>query len=345
MRWTTLALLASLLAGCASDGDGNEEAAEQPNVVTDPRDLAASMQPGSHVHDYWDGRDQVQVVAADSGGGSVSYGGDHGIVATFVPPDGSIVPQGTGVVEATLDWTEDEGGPLGQAFPTAFTRVELWVKTAADAEPHFVQVVEKGVPFRFNATNEQDDPPHYVVSLWEFSVMLWNEGGERTTFNGQWRFSATAHRTLPLATFPPHPDPWAGQTEKLLYEHAGHAEQTGLVLTSACTNGCLPWFTPDSGTTVPFDAARVEVVFAPGAGATPVPVSLAVHGADSRSFRDVAGQDAGNGATRFTIELEPGMGDSPYAAQSLWEFRVHPATPQEQGVWRGAYTVSAKALR
>src|SRR5688572_16284316 len=106
VAWLVAALLLAsfALAGCSSSPGGADDDAPGPDVVTDPRDLTAGTAPGSHVHDYWQGRDQVEVVKADSGGGSVSYGGDHGIVASFVPPDGNIVPQGTGVIEATLDW-------------------------------------------------------------------------------------------------------------------------------------------------------------------------------------------------------------------------------------------------
>ena len=77
---------------------------------------------------------------------------------------------------------------------------------------------------------------------------------------------------------------------------------------------------------------------------TPTPVGLDVHGADSRQARTVVGEKQGSGM-RYAIPVDPGMGDSPYAAQSLWEFRFRMDTPQEQGAWKGTFHVSAKAVR
>jgi hypothetical protein len=341
MRGWCLALAGLLLAGCASPPE-QAVAGDEPVVVTDPRDLANGTAPGSHIHDYWQGRTEVDVLDVSQDIGGVSYSGsDHGVIASFQPEEGTIVPQGTGELEAVLDWQAEEGTPL---FPTEFTRFELWVKTAADSESHAVQTAEKGVPFRFNTTNEQDDPPHYTVSLWEFSLVVYNDGGDSMTYSGGVELRVRAFRTLPLVVFPPHPDPWAGARELVLHEEDGHAEQSGLVVTYSCTNGCLPWFKPDNGTVVPFDASEVVLVFEPKAGATPTPVSLDVHGADSRTFHTEAGQDQA-GSLRFVIPVEPGMGDSPYARQSLWEFRIRLDTPMEQGAWQGDYHVVAKAIR
>jgi hypothetical protein len=335
-----LALALLLLAGC-SQAPASAPANEAPGVITDPLDVSSSA-AGSHVHDYWQGRDRVTVVDETRDIGLVSYGGDHGPIGFFHPPEGSIVPQGTGVLEATLSWQDGEESLLGVG--SAYTRVELWAKTAADAMARFMADAVNGQAVRFNITYDDADPPHYTVSLWEFQAMFWNDGGDQTSFSGTITLQAKAFRTLPLQPFPAHPDLWNGATELLLLEHSGSVEQIHAVLTYACTRGCLPFVGLPNGTVVPHDAREVVVQFTPSPDSTPVPVRLTFHGADTRSFSNATGQPSGGGQV-YSIPLKPGMGDSPYALQSLWEFWFRMDTPLEQGAWRGSYELTIKALR
>lgn len=336
-----------VLAGCTSAPDP-PAAGGTDSVITDPRDTAylQAAEPGSHVHDYWEGRTQVTVVEDSSNIALSNCGDDHCAIGFFLPPEGTIVPQGTGRLQAVADWEDSEQSAVAQALGmgTAYTRVELWVRTAADGQALPVGTLEKGVPLTFNSTNEQDDPPHYVVSLWEFHLVFWNDGSDSTTFSGTMDLKVEAFRTLPLVAFPPHRDQWNGSLELVLHESQGRAQQTHAVLTYACTGGCLPSFGPADGIVVPFDAREVVVSFIPGAGATPVPVSLDFHGADTRTHATIQGQPLAEGVL-FTIPIQAGMADSPYALQSLWEFRIRLDTPEGQGHWQGDYRVQAKALR
>ena len=345
MRWAAALVPFLVLAGCASPSDGGADASE-PTVVTDPRDLAGGTAPGSHVHDYWQGRDRVTVLEDDAGPYSVRYSGsDNGSIATFQPPDGSIVPQGAGVIEGTLSWTLSD--PLLPGDESDFTRLELWVRTASDGEAWPVQTVENGVPFRFNVTSEQDDPPHYTLSLWEFKVVAFKDGADGVTFSGTLHLQAEALRTLPLAVFPPHPDPWNGTLEVALGGRDVTVDlHTGLVITYSCYGGCADLtFGPDAGKVVPFDAAAVEVTIATDSLSTPIPLDLQWHGADSRQLAAATPESESPGLRTYRLPVGPSVGDSPYASQSLWEFRVHLSTPEDQGAWAGTYHVSAKALR
>jgi hypothetical protein len=339
-----------VLAGCASpQGDG--AAAPDPIVVTDPRDLANGTAPGSHIHDYWQGRDRVRVLDRETGEFAAMYSGSsNGSMAWFRPPDGSIVPQGTGVVEGVMDWTLSDPDPLRQLTGTGgsdFTHMELWVRTAADGEARPVTRVEDGVPFRFNVTNEQDDPPHYTLSLWEFQAVAVKEGAESVSFEGRIRLKVEALRTLPLAVFPPHPDPWNGTTEIGLLAFDSSVDlHLGAAFYYSCYGGCADMtLRPDAGKVVPYDASAVQVTIATDADAVPVPLDLQWHGSDTRALQPIAPESESPGLRTYRIPVEPGVGDSPYATQSLWEFRVHMATPEGQGAWRGTYHVTAKALR
>lgn len=337
-------LAATTLAGC-SGGGGGGGTDPAPSVVTDPRDTGylLNMTPGSHVHDYWQGRTEVLVVENTTGTRNVSYGGDHGTVASWIPPDGSIVPQGTGQLEAVIDWTE---ATSPGSFPIAYTHAELHARTAADDDARPVGRIERGQPLRFNATKDQADPPHYVLSLWEFKLVLWNEGGSSTSFSGTFSLRVTAFRTLPLEPFPPHPDLWGGKTELPLAAFDQVVQvHMGLVETYACLEGCADvTFAPDPGVLVPYDGKEVVVTVRTDTASTPVAFGLDVHGADTRTLAPVAPESDTVGQQVFRVPLD-GRGDSPYAKQSLWEFRVHPGTPREAGPWSGTFHVEAVVLR
>lgn len=347
-----LCALGVLLSGCAGRAPASSSDEPAPDVITDPNDLSylQNATPGSHAHDYWGGRTEVDVLDLETGGGTIQYAGDHGVMASFQPPEGNIVPQGTGELEAMLDWTISErSGPLPDPLPTKFTRIEVWVKTAIDGESRFVAVAEKGVPFRFNSTNEQDDPPHYTISLWEFDVVVWNEGGEDTTFSGTFHLVAKAFRTLPLVVFPPHPDQWNGASEiELAQFDMAVMLHTGLVVTYGCFGGCADTtFVPGDGLVVPYDTLEVLVTVTTDTASTPVPFLLQAHGSESRTLTDIPATRDEVGEQFFRIPVLQGdlYGDSPYASQSLWQFRVHMSTPMDQGAWTGTYHVTAVATK
>lgn len=305
------------------------------------------------MHDYWEGKTEVDVISDyDSGSGSTTYGGQMGLMVNTRPEEGDIVPQGAGVIEATVGWTLDNTTALPGRPVNRFTGIELWVKTASDATSHFVSAVENGVPLRFDVLQEQDDLPHYTISLWEFDIYAVNDNDDTTSFSGSFQLDVLAFKTLPLKPFPAHPDRWLGSTEIWLTELDGG---TALALApgpvpignSACVGGtCADYiFTPEAGVIVPYDASAVEVIVRTDPTSLPFSLVMQAHGADTRRMTDMTKESDSGGTAVFRLDVDPGMGDSPYGTQSIWEFRIHVEGPNDVGVWSGGFNLTAKALR
>lgn len=341
---TLLAALPALaLAGCAEDPDPAPAEGEEVGVITDPRDLLNGTAPGSHIHDYWGGRGQVTVLDESWEGSRWSCGGCSTGGMQFAdtrPAEGAIVPQGTRWVNGTF--TIDD--PDHQ-----YTGLELWVKTAQDVELRRWGPLESGVPFSIETTQEANDPPHYVLSLWQFAVVAL--GGDQVTAGGSMAWSVEAVRGLPLVPYPPHPDRWGSATELDLLQDGGGTQLTYVLEVPEygtninCNNGCPGLHTLPSGTVVPHDTGRVEVRLRVTEGA-PAGLGLWVHGADTWEFTRVEGAMATPGETLYTIPIEGSMADSPYAPQSLWEFQVWLDQPQPHlQAWSGQYSIEVRALR
>ena len=348
MLKTALVVSILLLAGCsgpAAPGQGAESG--PPAVVTDPRDLSyLDGSPGAHVHDYWGGRDRIQVLQAHADE-HVATSSEGALAGRFQPEEGTIVPQGTGLLEATASWElEDPSSNVPPGLPSDFDVMELWVQTANGTQPRRVAEVEPGVAVRFNVTNDDNDPPHYLLSLWTFELRAVSRDGS-AAFNGQSDLAVTAFRTLDLPVFPAHVDRWQGATELVLSDASYTVTQHVTAVSFTLCNGCLPTVVPDPGLVVPHDASRVQVTVTPTTASTPVPLALAYHGADTRAHAEASSQDLPVGPRSYEIAVD-GTGDSPYAKQSLWEFVVHMGTPPEtnaSGAWSGEVHVIVKALK
>jgi hypothetical protein len=338
-------LLAVLLAGCS--GEPNEaDPLDGPEVITDPRDTSylqdGGMAAGSHIHDYWGGRDRVPVVDQTSSGQSSCTGCTDGMVFTRARPDeGAIVPQGTKWVNGTFTHTP--------GADDQFTGFELLVKTAADAEPSTWGSITSGVPFSIETTQGENDPPHYVLSLWVFQVRA--TGGDEIRVGGESRWTIEAVRGLPLVPYPPHPDRWNGATHLDLDEASGatmltyHVDIPTVGGTTSCYNGCPGTHILPNGTVVPFDTDRVEVRLRIVDG-VPAGLGLWFHGADTWTQSQATGTLVTPGEMLFTIPIEGAMADSPYAPQSLWEFQVWMDQPQgSPAAWTGEYTLEIDAYR
>ena len=340
------AFATSLLSGCAGEGPAADPAAAGPQVVTDPRDYSylQDAAPGSHVHDYWQGRDTVRVLEARSNTNFQCGGCSEGsTIDLAVPEDGVIVPQGTRWVNGTFT--------LAAEGENSWDRLELWVRTADEAEAKRIGPIESAVPFSIESSKERNDPPHYVLSLWEFQVRAFGPGGDFRV-QGELAWAIDAVRGLPLEPYPPHPDRWDGASELDLLQETRDStltmvQRTPMGTSYSCYNGCPGEHRLGDGVVVPFETGTVEVRLSYGPG-VPAGLTLSFHGSDTRTFTSAEGVLEGPGVTRFTIPVGSGVADSPYATQSLWEFRVDldaAADGQPLEAWTGQYTLSVKAIR
>ncbi|MFA5944146.1 MAG: hypothetical protein WC876_06745 [Candidatus Thermoplasmatota archaeon] len=344
--WLAAPLLVALLAGCSDSTNPDAIPEADIGVITDPRDTSylqnGSLAAGSHIHDYWGGRERVDILASTASGSWSCSGCTDGMQFFSARPDeGLIVPQGTKWVNGTFTHRSD-----GE---DQFTGFELWVKTAQDSEPQLQGALQSGVPFSINTTQGENDPPHYVLSLWVFEVKAL--GGSDRHIGGEFELNAAAVRGLPLVPYPPHPDRWNGATELDLLSDSGASELTyqmedprgGTSIT--CASGCPGRHLLPNGTVIPFNTDRVEVRLTIGDG-LPVGLGLWFHGGDTWSETKATGELVAPGETLFTIPIEGAMADSPYAPQSLWEFQVWLDQPQPTlQAWRGEYTIEVFAFK
>lgn len=344
--WLLVPLLGTLLSGCS---DPSEPAApgDGVGVITDPRDTSyltdGSMAAGSHVHDYWGGRDRITVLEQswDNNRWSCTGCADSGMMfARARPAEGLIVPQGTRWVNGTFTTGEDPDD--------LYESLELWVKTAQDSEMWLWGPLQSGMPFSIETTQETSDPPHYVLSLWQFAIRA--VGGDSLSAGAAMAWTVEAVRGHPLVPYPPHPDRWGTATELDLLSDGGgtmltyQLEAPGMD-TINCMGGCPGLHTLPSGAVVPFDTDRVEVRLRITSG-LPAGVGVWFHGADTWAETKATGTMPGPGEYLYTIPIEGAMADSPYAPQSLWEFQIWMDQPQPNlQAWSGAYTIDIKAFK
>lgn len=338
MKRFAAACLLVVLAGCSQPssqpaGDG------PPTEITDPRDYSyLNSTPGSHVHNYWGGRDQLTLLDLDFPDHNSQTGEARVVAGDFRPPEGSIVPQGTGSLDVTAHWT------LGEGLPTRtnhFQRMELWAKSALDSSTHLVGPIENGQTLRINSTNDQDDPPHYVLSLWRFMLLAANDDGGDTVYAGNASMQVVVHRSLPLPVFPPHPDAWNGAAELGLGHQGMDVDYSLQALFLGSCNGCLPIFRPQSNSTVPMDASELAVTLTTS---PPVQLELYYHGADTWNFTMLPSSGPAQEVREYRIPVD-GRGDSPYAKQSLWEFAISCNNPAPVCAWSGHLELDLKAVR
>ncbi len=334
-----------VFAGC-TEAPVENVAQEPDNVITDPTDYSYVETDGEgwHIHDYWKGQDELDILERSVGYHAACFSSCSGFdYGPMRPATDVVIPQGAQFVNVTFSWTEraDEEQSYGD--------VELWIQTAADHEPQFMQVLDNGVTATFESTNAQNDPPHQRLSLWGFVFMVRPPGGEgEMNFAVDGTFVVTAAKGLEIPEWPPHPDHWQGSNEIILFED----EPGSTMFTEqypngyACYGSCMGTHSPGDGLIVPWDATSVEVVLAYEPG-IPAFLELEYHGADSWSR--VRAPDGEMGDTplqrTYSIPLQ-NNGDSPYAKQSLWEFRVViDGQPGDTQRYSGGYTLSAKAVK
>lgn len=344
-RLFALLALPLLLAGCAEDVTPAAAPAETEVVlVTAENDIESlsndSFSMAAHQHDYWGGKQRLTILEQTVPAGTLWFGGAWAFA--FVPEDGVVVPQGTSRVEITVSWID--GTNRYYADP------EVWVRTAADHESWFVADAVSGETLAVETSLGQLDLPHQSISAWriEWRVqpgLLPVDGGRGVWWDGELSVLVEAIAGAEIPVYPAHPDKWGGaETIELFADETETGMWFGHVDEWSCIRSCPVRHRPVNGTVVPYDAAMVEVVLELGAD-NPTDLGVKLHGADSRAWTELDAVEVDGKRQRFLVPVVPGMGDSPYASQSVWEFAVYVAGPERDSVEIGSYTLTARALR
>jgi hypothetical protein len=344
VRLPALLVAAFLLAGCSS-APAPEPVVDEPTIVTRPDDFANATAPGSHIHDYWGGKDRLTVVdLTHPGGGEPGTGpgyasGQDIEVRSFQPESGHVVPQGTAAVEVTFTWTDDE--------LDSYTSPVLWMKTAGQNATSSVGPVANGEPKVIEVGAPAADLPHQLLSAWVFELRMSSPDPMPLRFKGAVTLKVDAVRGLPLPVYPPHPDHWDGQPEIQLLQGGGQLSYFEDLGDGGCNGmSCPEVFRPESGKIVPNDAYLVVVTLTTtGPAPPPAPLELHYHSGLQREFVQ-ATPTRTQGAMQVFEILVDGGGDGPYAMQSQWEFTVRPsAAGPLRTAWVADYAFEAVAVR
>lgn len=347
MRSVLIVLASIVVAGCFEEAAPVAPASEPETIlVTAENDLESlsneTFAMAAHIHDYWGGAERLVVLDTTNGASVLWFGGEWNGFGRS-PEDGVVIPHGTSRVEVTLTWTDPQ--------IALYANPELWVKTAADHEAQLVGPVTSGETLVIETDDADADLPHQGVSAWRFEWRIDPPNGLPRPIirnGGQITMHAEAVRGREIPVYPPHPDLWRGKAEvPLLAAERGEGLWWGQVdrdgLGWSCFMNCPVIHRPENGTVIPYDAALVELVLdldmAPGHDA-----GLKWRGATTRNWTDLVPTAVDGGTKTYQIPVEPGVGDSPYASQSVWGFALFSEKPQRDGVFSGSYTLTARAI-
>lgn len=330
-------LLTAPLAGCIGGQSGATPREPETEVIDDPTNTSYNTSSGWHLHDYWDGQDQLTVMEETSG---VYYNnfGDESTAwpVRFHPPAPNVVPQGTAWLDVTVSW--DDASPRN-----AYGDMELWAKPANASEARLIEdALENGGSVEIPLDHEEADLPHQTVSAWELQVHI--RGSDDPVYNhfdGSITVQVQAHRGLELQPFPPHPDHWGNRTEFTLAEADRSFYQVRLP-TGGFSGNFDARIRPPNGTIVPFQTQQVVVDLQWDSSMPIGDLTLWLRAADTRNFSRLDPDEEGDASATYTIPVSQPMMDSPYANASLWEFRVSaPHDAQDEPVFDGEFTLEA----
>jgi hypothetical protein len=290
----------------------------------------------AHVHDYWGGKQRLVVMDEERDAGTTwdaPYWAE-----VFLPADDAVVPQGTSSVEVTMEWTDG-----AQHY---YTAPELWVRTAADNEAQLVGAIKSGDKLVVSTTLANADLPHQSISAWRFELRLHKSDlpSGMIVWTAHVKVHVEAVRGLELPVYPPHPDLWGGKRTLSILDDD---QPMGVWIKplSSCLAQCdFPYAHPPNGTIVPFDAKGVDFQIQKSADSA-TELGLRFHGADSRKWTEPTPISTDGGIVKYHVDLVPGMGDSPYATQSVWEFQTYMTGATKGTVKTGSYHVTASATR
>lgn len=290
----------------------------ESQVVTSPTDysyLESSTRNGSHIHDYWNGQNELLVYDDD-----VTYQGflteDEGRFVTLTPPDGAMVIPGTRWINVTMHATTTVVGEIDYAFYYRAANQETNETPIAPEEELSLPVVE-----------EMNDLPHSGVTQWSFALVLYSSPSTTPDWADA-EFSVVitiGKKPGPLPVAPPHPDHWNGADSLLRFEERGALDSV------LGTGSEQPPMQPQSQLIPPL-TATVVVRFDYNSSTDPnlhYRPELSWKGADRKQGMEELHAPPANSAYRqqggfaeWTIDVEPRMWDSFYASNSSWNFGI-----------------------
>lgn len=335
-------LAAAPLAGCVgapqeAEGDAprTNESAPQDLTAPDGRGEIAGFEetnrtePGlggmSHDHDYWKGRDRVEL-----------HQGNYAFVPIPLAPDGypvasangdlrptppNLVFEGTAFVEVLVS----ELSVFGAPHPLATMRVHYI--TAADDGSAWRDggVARQGEPLLIPVEPLQTDMPHASSSLWMFRMFTEEPG------YAQVNVTLTAVRGAPVVDWPPHPDFYANGPERVVLDADVTTEERG-ALVSGVYGESGGWARPERP--VSYGTREMEVTVtlrSVDAPTKPLEYVLEVHNA---TYLAAPGGNPSQYTQRhepvrvdddslsFLVPADAYGFDSPYASASRWGLRL-----------------------
>lgn len=378
--------LAVGLAGCvggsggASGSDGDPAGTDGNETTTDGDPATGDGDDRAHVHDRWDGASKMAVIDSttvtlsivdpeepDGTDGCIDadgacFGGEE------VPPTG-IVPPGTGWVNVTVEYPEDEFESIEVLYQDALT--SSW-STAG-------QVASGGTASIKIQDVRQTDDGHAKVSRWRFAVQAQGNpnglpyDGPATPQGGDVTVSAEAVRGPgPLPLEPPHPEYFVnttvhrvsyieGQVQQMVQAGSAVVEQgSGTVPVSPFAEGILwrsnPGLTGHRATEPPSGRSRLDhrydvplvppsssqlVAMIKVQGETTAGAEICLYGAFQPQHllgEEIGCLDYSGGETQETLEwgLEATQTDTPYTNHtggnaSRWTFWLEVSAPGAAG--------------
>lgn len=309
-----------------------------------------------HKHDYWQGRDRVNIAYIDSGlipfplmpckkesctlGDAETYPAGTAIADYDIPTrDGGdyLILEGSKQVEFTLLEATDEAGN-----PHPNLHVMFDYLTTKDEPGAFRQGGELKLnePFVVPIQPTEADMPHQTKSLWVLRIY----SAEPNAFG--FNISVDVVRGYDVVDWPPHPDLYADRTERILFDQSVTLESKGTVDFNLYGRDG-GWVRPER--IISYGTDRIEITISDvkfeGQDGAPAVGSrgfvLEYHNAskpplmgNGAQYGDRLEDPATDGATwHYTLDIsnDPQSYDTPYGQSSRWGFRFVPKYEDEDG--------------
>lgn len=300
----------------------------------------------THDHDYWLGRDRAVVL--DRVVELAEYPASEGNAVEFGLPVGQTVYEGTAAVEVLVTapmrhvcqftfytngqpvctdrnvFGEDQ--PAGRVPDPAPPTLTLWYQHAASSEWEEAGPLAWDAVLSIPVAPDETDMPHSLASLWRFRIVGSQAGADATS---TFKLVATAVRGTEIVEWPGHPDFYAEKATRLIFEGTAATHESGYMagleqddsfeqqapnrLISYGTKSVHAWINVTSVKAPPgavFGAWHLAVKNATGDWTRVDPWTPPADPAEPKDLYFVTAVD------------EAGM-DSPYAADSRWEFFLY----------------------